>query len=164
MNQPQSPQQAWVVSAAMQPWEPTGHQAQPGESKLESRSQPVTHFSPPGLIQKTAPTERVPGSASFTPAELLVRADLNRTPFKGTEHCCFCKKRLLTRMIQLWFWKCDDKEMVLKWLHFNRSGVWWKKYFKKKPVFIIVFNLFSMITDWADNLLFLWCKRILLNE
>ena len=34
----------------------------------------------------------------------------------------------------------------------------------RKTVFIIVFNLFSMITDWADNLLFLWCKRILLNE
>lgn len=57
-----------------------GHQAQPGGSKLESRSQPDTHLPPPGLIQKTAPTETVPGSASFTPAELLEQVDLNPTP------------------------------------------------------------------------------------
>lgn len=57
-----------------------GHQAQPGAIKLESRSQPVTHLPPPGLIQKTAPTETVPGSAGFTPAELLERVDLNPSP------------------------------------------------------------------------------------
>lgn len=57
-----------------------------------------------------------------------------------------------------------DKQIVLKWLHFNGSGVWWKKYSRKKAVFIIGLNLFSMITGWVDNLLFMWCKRILLNE
>lgn len=53
---------------------------------------------------------------------------------------------------------------MLKWLHFNRSGVWGEKsILRKNAVFIIGFNLFSMITDWAGNLLFLWCKIILCN-
>ena len=142
MNQPQSPQQAQLGASwrwgkqprARRPWEPSGHQARPGESKPESGSQPATPLPPLGPIQETAPTEMVPGTANFTPAQLLGRVDLHPAPFRAWNIAGFVRRACWSG----WS-RCGFGNVINKWrsnggfsMELEFGG---KKYFEKNCIY-----------------------------